>query len=101
MDYKRREEIFSKEALSIKDVMELTGKPYATSAEIIRNMKLKIKSDRLGIDGMIHILDYFKAMGIDPKNPGDRYVKPLDADADGAANNRILTSPQTRRSVCL
>lgn len=101
MDYKRREEIFSKEALTIKDMMELTGKPYGSCAEMIRNMKLRNKNDRLGVDGVIHILDYFMAMGIDPKSPGERYIKPLDMGSDAPTINHSLPSDMVRRSVCL
>jgi hypothetical protein len=90
MDYQRRAEIFSKEALTINDVVELTGKSYQTAAKIMRDWKRK--SDRLKVDGLIHILDYFIAMGIDPKEPGPRYaVRDPDSPSGGA---------QTRKSVC-
>lgn len=90
MDYQRRAEIFSKEALTINDVVELTGKSYQTAAKIMRDWKRK--SDRLNVDGVIHILDYFIAMGIDPKEPGPRYAAP-EPDSPSVGN-------LSRKSVC-
>lgn len=48
MTYQTRAEIFSKEALSIEDMMLLTGKGYSMAAKIMRD--LKRRSDRLQID---------------------------------------------------
>lgn len=80
MDYKQREEIFSKEALSIKDVMELVGCSKDKAAVLIRNWKRNIiltkeRKPRLEVEGKIHILDYFDVMNINPDTPGDRYCK--------------------------
>lgn len=74
MTYAEREEIFSKEYLSIGDVQELLGMSYDDAARTIRNIKRR--TDRLGIRGKIHVqdyLDYFKV-------PTDRYVKPIEAE---------------------
>ena len=80
MDYKRREEIFSKEALGIKDVQEIFDCSPSKAAEMIRGWKLRLKIGQkkdlhLEYEGKIHILDYFAIMGIDPVNPGERYCK--------------------------
>ena len=80
MTYQTRAEIFSKEALSIEDMMLLTGKGYSMAAKIMRG--LKRRSDRLHVDGLIHVLDYFVAMGIDPQDPGVRYAKERDEDEE-------------------
>lgn len=95
MTYQRREEIFSKEALTIEDMIELTGKSYGTAAKLMRDMKRK--SDRLKVDGMIHILDYFYAMGIDPADPGIRYFKKKEP----AEEPTEISEPyHANRSVC-
>lgn len=72
MTYAMREEIFSKEYLSIKDMQELLGMKYQDAARIMRNIKRR--TDRLGIRGKIHIQDYLDYFQIPP----DRYVKPED-----------------------
>ena len=69
MTYAMREEIFSKEYLSIEDVQELLGMSYDDAARTIRNIKRR--TDRLGIRGKLHVQDYFQI-------PPDRYVKPLE-----------------------
>ena len=93
MDYKRRAEIFSKEALTINDVAELTGRSYSAASKIMRDWKRR--SDRLNVDGVIHILDYFLVMGIDPKEPGPRY-----ADQREEEEKIPVISSTSRKSVC-
>lgn len=56
MTYARREEIFSKDYLTISDLQELLGLTYQTSAKLIREIKFKF--DRLGVQGKIHTEDY-------------------------------------------
>lgn len=72
MTYAEREEIISKEALSIDDMSKLLGVGYHEAAKIIRNIKRR--TDRLGVKGRIHIQDYFDYFQI----PTDRYVKPIE-----------------------
>ena len=74
MNYAMREEIFSKEYLSVKDVQELLGLSYNDAALTIRNIK-RI-TDRLNIRGKIHVQDYLDYFQIPP----DRYVKPIEAE---------------------
>lgn len=72
MTYAMREEIFSKEYLSIKDIQELLGMKYQDAAKTMRDIKRR--TDRLGIRGKIHVQDYLDYFKIPP----DRYVKPED-----------------------
>ncbi|MFQ9422981.1 MAG: hypothetical protein ACLTE4_13430 [Christensenellaceae bacterium] len=72
MTYAMREEIFSKEYLSIEDVQELLGMSYDDAARTIRNIKRR--TDRLGIRGKLHVQDYLDYFQIPP----DRYVKPME-----------------------
>lgn len=99
MDYKQREEIFSKEALSIEDVRDLYGVSYGTASDLIRTWKRKcnFKHDGLRIDiqGKIHVLDYFKALGIDSLDWGLRYQKDREVMKE---QERIL---HENRSICL
>jgi hypothetical protein len=95
VDYKRREAIFSKEALSIKDVAELYGCCESKACILIKGWKNKlIYQDiplRLDVRGKIHVLDYMKALGIEQVDERERY--PI---ASKPKTNEI-----TRRSVCV
>ena len=71
MTYERRSELFSKDAFSVQDIMELLDVPYGTAAMIIRNIKRR--SDRLKIQGKIHVQDYLEYFNLD----GDRYIKKI------------------------
>ncbi len=70
MSYIEREEIFSKDYLSIKDIQVLLGLSYQMAAKKLREMKRKY--DRLNIEGKIHTEDYFDYFGIVDKQ---RYVR--------------------------
>ena len=56
MTYSEREQIFSKDYLTIVDMQELLGLSYGDAAKVIR--EIKRKSDRLGIQGKVHVQDY-------------------------------------------
>lgn len=80
MTYARREEIFSKEYLTIADLQELLGLEYQGAAKIVRDIKrgLEFRGQgvRLNIQGKIHIqdyLDYFNITNV------ERYKKPIEA----------------------
>lgn len=79
MTYERREEIFSKEALNVHDMMELFDISESAAYTVIRNIKVQV-GDRLGVQGRVHIqdfLDYFRVP------TADRYAHLLtDKDAD-------------------
>lgn len=70
MSYSEREQIFSKEYLTIKDLQQLLGLSYQIAAKLMRQIKFKF--DRLGIQGKLHTEDYFEYYKITDKQ---RYVK--------------------------
>ena len=72
MTYAMREEIFSKEYLSIGDIQELLGLHYQDAARTMSNIKRR--TDRLGIRGKLHVQDYLDYFQIPP----DRYIKPME-----------------------
>lgn len=69
MTYSEREQIFSKDYLTIADMQELLGLSYGDAARVIR--EIKRKSDRLGIKGKVHVQDYLDCYAL----PVDRYNK--------------------------
>ena len=73
MTYAEREEIFAKDTLDVTDMQKILGvsKPYAY--QIMR--KIKLKHDRLGIDGKIHVQDYLDYYKIPQP---DRYGKKIN-----------------------
>ena len=75
MTYIRREEIFSKDYISTRELQELLGyKNLSDASQKIQEIKRKV-GDRLGVKGKIHTEDYFKFFGI---NSSERYKKPID-----------------------
>ncbi len=68
MNYLKREEIFSKDYLSIQDIQDLLGLGYDDAAKMIREIKrsfaLHGKSVRLNIQGKLHTQEYFDYFGI-------------------------------------
>ena len=63
-----RKEILLKDCLSIRDFMKLYDMPYPTAGEQIRKLKDKLtigmgKELRVDVNGKIHTLDYFEAVG--------------------------------------
>ena len=62
MTYARREEIFSKEYLSIADLMDLLDLKYQGAAELMRDIKRSLEFKglkvRLDIQGKLHVQDY-------------------------------------------
>ena len=99
MNYEQREAIFSKEALTIDDVVALTGRSRQTASVLIRQWKRQITKKngavRIDVEGTIHVLDYFEVMRIDTQNPGSRYTKRKKFDDFGDAG----ASP--RKSICI
>lgn len=51
-----REELLNKEVIRIKDIEQAYQVSYHTAGNIIR--AIKAFNDRLGIKGVVHILDY-------------------------------------------
>lgn len=81
MTFERRNEIFSKEALSIDDVKELLGVSYDTAQKLIQTIRRH--SDRLNIQGKVHIQDYIDYFQLPP----ERYYQPITAPRDKAEGN--------------
>lgn len=77
MNYVNREEIFSKDYLTIRDIEILLGTTYQVAARLIR--QIKFKTDRLGLRGKIHIEDYFDYYNITDRQ---RYLKQEVNDND-------------------
>ena len=75
MTFERRNEIFSKEALSIDDVKELMGVSYDTAQKLIQ--AIRRHSDRLNIQGKVHVQDYIEYFHL----PMERYFAPLHSPA--------------------
>jgi hypothetical protein len=72
MTYARREEIFSKETMSITEFGEVMNLSYQMAARVIRNIKRT--SNRPQIQGVLLIEDFFDYYGITDKQ---RYIKEL------------------------
>lgn len=79
MTYAVREAIFSKEVLSIGDIMLICGMNYQAAAKLIRDIKRKC--DRLGLEGKLHVQDYLDYFGLDGNS--NRYAKRRDECVDG------------------
>jgi hypothetical protein len=75
MTYAKREEIFSKDCLSIQDIQDLFGLGYDDGAKLIRTVKdsLRLRGVqlRLDINGKLHVEDYFEYFRISNM---DRYL---------------------------
>lgn len=73
MTYSRREEIFSKDYITTKELQELLGiKNISTASRKIMEIK-RVVGDRLGVKGKIHTEDYFDFFNVKT----DRYSKPI------------------------
>lgn len=71
MTYTRREEIFSKDIITIDELAELLNTSYQEAAKIMRNIKRRF--DRYPHQGKLHVEDYKEFFGISHDNP--RYFK--------------------------
>lgn len=71
MTYADREQIFSKDYLTIADIQRLLGLDYQEAAKTIRNIRRH--TDRLGIRGKVHVQDYLDYYGLS----SERY-KPVE-----------------------
>lgn len=68
MTVAERQDIFSKEVLTINDIMKLYDVEYNTASKLLCDMKRKLtigqgKELRLEMSGKIHVLDYLDCMG--------------------------------------
>lgn len=77
MTFARREEILSKDILTIADVQELNGMTYQPAAELIRNIK-RVMNSQYNVAGRIATNDYIKFF--DGQTPTDE-IKPVRHEA--------------------
>lgn len=78
MTFARREEIFSKDVISINELQELLDLPsYGEAARMMRNIKRRF--DRYPINGKLHVEDYKAYFEISETN--QRYYPKRDGDA--------------------
>ena len=75
--YTQREQIFAKEYLDVNDFMRLFGISLPSAYKLIREVKRN--SDRLKIQGRVHIQDYFEYFDIPDTS---RYVQPKEVKFD-------------------
>lgn len=74
MTYAERQEIFSKEYITTKELADLLGIAYAKASTLLQTIKRKT-GDRLGIKGKIHIQDYLDYYHLDGSSL--RYAKEI------------------------
>ena len=78
MTYAKREEIFSKEYLSIVDLQELFDLEYQGAAKLMRDIKrgfeVRGQALRLDLQGKLHTQDYFEHFRI---TSIERYLKTM------------------------
>lgn len=78
MTYQEREAIFSKEVLTINDLMVVLDiSSYQTAAQLMRQIK-RATGDRYPVQGRLHIADYLQYFNLDG---GARYSKDLKGEA--------------------
>ena len=94
MTYERREEIFSKDALTSSEVAELLAVSRATANIIINNIRLKY-GDRLGMSGRVLVEDYKRYFGAPER---ERYNRRM-TDADNDFVERALTKEDKQKHV--
>lgn len=78
MTYSRREEIFSKDYISIADMQDLLGMGYDDAAKTIRDIKRELRLNpkyngqgvRIDIQGKLHVQDYLDYYHLSP----ERYI---------------------------
>lgn len=63
MTVKERNEMFAKDYLTINDVQALLNMDYGSAAALIR--QIRRKTDRLNIQGKIHVQDYIDYFKLD------------------------------------
>ena len=71
MTYARREEIFSKEAITTGELQELLGFNNLSDASSKMTEIKHVVGDRLGVKGRLHIADYLEYFKIKT----DRYAR--------------------------
>ena len=90
MTFAEREAIFAKEALTNQDLMKLFDCSKSTASQKAHEIKRRV-GDRLGIQGRVHVQDYFDYMNI-KSEALERYKKPMSDDS---------LPPIIKRTVCI
>lgn len=57
MTYAEREEIFSKDYITTRELADLLGIAYTKASTLLQQIK-RVTGDRLGIKGKLHVQDY-------------------------------------------
>ena len=70
MTYARREEIFSKDYITTRELQEILGFKSLSQASLKMFEIKHAVGDRLGVKGKVHTEDYFEFFGV---HPTDRY----------------------------
>lgn len=87
MTYSRREEIFSKDYISIADMQDLLGMGYDDAAKMIRDIKRALElggaNVRLNVQGKLHVQDYLDYFNI----PNAERYKATGKEVIYASNN--------------
>lgn len=96
MDYKRREEIFSKEAITLEEFAELMAVSLGTASIKMKEIKRRV-GDRLGVQGRIHVADYLAYMELPGESP--RYSRPVDETQDKIYRDSICHISRGRQTV--
>ena len=94
MTYERREEIYSKDALTSAEVAELLAVSKTTANNIINNIKLKY-GDRLGVSGRVLVEDYRRYFGAQERDCCNRRMTAEDNDFE----ERPLKKEDTQRRI--
>lgn len=71
MTYARREEIFSKDVITVAELQEIMNFTNRAKASQKLNEIKRVVGDRLGVEGKLHLEDYFEFFKIKT----DRYSK--------------------------
>ena len=96
MDYKRREEIFSKEAITLEEFAELMAVSLGTASTKMKEIKRRV-GDRLGVQGRIHVADYLAYMELSSESP--RYSRPTGEVQDKIYRDSICRISRGRQTV--
>ena len=64
MTYARREEIFSKDVITVAELQEIMNFTNRAKASQKLNEIKRVVGDRLGVEGKLHLEDYFEFFNI-------------------------------------
>ena len=79
MDYARREEIFSKDVMTINELAAVMSCSYSAAAQLMNEIKFKKRMDgtlRFDMQGKLHVQDYLEFFNLGPNN--QRFMRPQE-----------------------